>query len=70
MAKINKNLYKVDGLLTCAICNFALTALAHAADETAKNKTRGALARHLGVIHKFTQAEVDERMRAAEVLAQ
>ncbi len=59
---------KLDGLLTCSICNFALTAMAHAVDEVAKNKTRAAMARHLATIHKFDQADVDERMRAAEVL--
>jgi hypothetical protein len=63
-----KKLYNVDGLLTCSICNFALTAMAHATDDQAKNKTRQALARHLAVIHKLDQAAVDERMRAAEVL--
>lgn len=59
---------KLDGLLTCSICNFALTALAHATDETSKNKTRAALARHLETIHEFDKAAIDERMRAAEVL--
>lgn len=67
MAK-DRKLYNVDGLMTCPICNFALTALAHAVDDAAREKTTSALARHLSVIHKLNQAEVAERLSAAEVL--
>lgn len=68
MNKKSKNLYNVDGLLTCPTCNFALVALAHAVDLAAKNKTTNALARHLAVVHQLTTAEIAERLAAAEVL--
>lgn len=68
MSKKSKNLYNVDGLKTCSICNFALTALAHAGDDAARNKTLAALEKHLAATHKYSAAEIAERMKAAEVM--
>jgi hypothetical protein len=58
----------LPGLQTCPICNFALTALAHAADERAAQKATAGLELHLRAWHGLSESEVAERMNAAKRL--